>query len=82
MENSNKYKFNALIHEEDGMYVIECVEFGTVSQGRTIDEAVKNIIEATELYIEDMPKEEIEEKLRQQVGFLPIQLTPSTFNIA
>ena len=31
------------------------VEVGTVSQGRTIDEAVANLREATELYLEEFP---------------------------
>lgn len=45
----------AMIHKEEDMYVAECPEVGTVSQGKTIDEAVKNLKEATELYLEDFP---------------------------
>ena len=37
------------------MYVAECPEVGTVSQGITIDEAVHNLKEATELYLEEFP---------------------------
>ncbi len=37
------------------MYVAECPEVGTVSQGYTIEEAVVNLREATELYLEDFP---------------------------
>jgi len=40
----------AVIHREDDLYVAECPEVGTVSQGKTIDEAVSNLKEATELY--------------------------------
>jgi predicted RNase H-like HicB family nuclease len=47
--------FTAVIHKEDGAYVVECPEVGTVSQGKTIEEALKNIKEATELYLESMP---------------------------
>jgi predicted RNase H-like HicB family nuclease len=46
---------SAVIHEEDGLYVAECPELGTVSQGRSIDEAVANLREATELYLEAQP---------------------------
>ena len=40
------------------MYVAECPEVGTVSQGKTIDEAVSNLKEATELYLEEFPVKE------------------------
>ena len=33
----------------------ECPEVGTVSQGGTIDEALANLKEATELYLEEFP---------------------------
>lgn len=48
--------FTAVLHQEDDMYVAECPEVGTVSQGATIEEAVTNLREATELYLEEFPK--------------------------
>lgn len=50
-----KYLFTAVLHKEDDMYVADCPEVGTVSQGYTIEEAVANLREATELYLEDFP---------------------------
>ena len=47
--------FTAIIHKEDDWYVAECPEVGTVSQGETIEEAVINLKEATELYLEEFP---------------------------
>jgi len=47
--------FTALIHREDSWYVADCPEVGTVSQGRSIEEAVANLKEATELYLEEFP---------------------------
>jgi predicted RNase H-like HicB family nuclease len=44
---------SAVIHREDDFYVAECPELGTVSQGRTIEEAVANLKEATGLYLEE-----------------------------
>ena len=32
-----------------------CPEVGTVSQGETIEEAIANLREATELYLEEVP---------------------------
>lgn len=47
--------FTAAVHREEDLYVAECPEVGTVSQGTTIDEAVANLGEATELYLEEFP---------------------------
>jgi len=47
----------AVLHKEEDMYVAECPEVGTFSQGRTIEEAVNNLKEATELYLEEFPLE-------------------------
>lgn len=46
------HKLTAVLHKEEDMYVAYCPEVGTVSQGKTKDEAVKNLREATELYLE------------------------------
>ena len=43
----------AVVHQEDAIYVAECPEVGTVSQGTTVEEAVANLKEATELYLEE-----------------------------
>lgn len=45
----------AVIHREDELYVAQCPEVGTVSQGHSIEEAVDNLREATELYLEEFP---------------------------
>jgi predicted RNase H-like HicB family nuclease len=47
--------FSAIIHKEEDVYVAECTEVGTVSQGYTIEEALANLKEATELYLEEFP---------------------------
>jgi len=47
--------FTAILHKEDGLYVAECPEVGTVSQGYTIEEAIANLKEAAELYLEEFP---------------------------
>jgi predicted RNase H-like HicB family nuclease len=38
--------FSAIIHKEEDLYVAECPEVGTVSQGHTIEEALANPKEA------------------------------------
>ena len=49
--------FTAVMHKEDDTYIAECPEVGTYSQGSTIEEAVDNLKEATELYLEEFPLE-------------------------
>ena len=46
-----------MIHKEKGMYVAECPETGIASQGKTVEKALKNLKEATELYLEHFPLE-------------------------
>lgn len=55
--------FTAVLHKEDDLYVAECPEVGTVSQGYTIEEAIANLKEATELYLEEFPLEEVSKPL-------------------
>jgi predicted RNase H-like HicB family nuclease len=50
--------FTAVIHKEDNLYVADCPEVGTVSQGNTVEEAIANLKEATELYLEEFPMRE------------------------
>ena len=47
--------FTALVHREENLYVAQCPEVGTVSQGESIEEALANLAEATELYLEEFP---------------------------
>lgn len=47
--------FTAVVHKEGDLYVADCPEVGTASQGKTIEEAVQNLQEATGLYLEEFP---------------------------
>lgn len=55
--------FTAVIRKEKDLYVAECPEVGTVSQGHTVEEAVANLKEATELYLEEFPLPEVSRPL-------------------
>jgi predicted RNase H-like HicB family nuclease len=48
----------AILYWEDDVYVAECPEVGTASQGETIEKAIANLQEATELYLEEFPLSE------------------------
>ncbi len=47
--------FIAALHKEDDLVVAERPEVGTVSQGHTIEEAIANLTEAIELFLEEFP---------------------------
>ena len=47
--------FTAIIQKEEDMYVAKCPEIGTASQGKTVEEAISNLKEATKLYLEEFP---------------------------
>ena len=49
--------FTAIIQKEEDMYVAKCPEIGTTSQGFTVEEAIANLKESTELYLEEFPIE-------------------------
>ena len=49
------HTFTAVLHKEGRWYVADCPEVGTVSQGRTLEQAVANLKEATEVYLQEFP---------------------------
>ena len=59
-------------HKEENLYVAECPEVGTVSQGYTVEEAVANLKEATELYLVEtgIVEEDVRTSLEQVKGLI------------
>ena len=53
MRNLN---LTATVHKENAIYVAEYSEIGIGSQGYTVEEALNNLNEATELYLEESEK--------------------------
>jgi predicted RNase H-like HicB family nuclease len=44
----------AALHREEDWYIAQCLEVDVASQGHTIDEALGNLAEAVELYLEEV----------------------------
>ncbi len=65
-------KLNVVIWKEEDMFVVKEIFTGVTTQGKTIEEALKNIKEAVEIYLEELPelKEELEKK--EIVGVLNV----------
>ena len=45
----------AIINKEEHLYVAECPEVGTLSQSESVEEALLNLKEDAELYLEEYP---------------------------
>jgi predicted RNase H-like HicB family nuclease len=47
------HQFSTIITKENHLYVAHCPELDITSQGETIEDAINNLKEAIELYLED-----------------------------
>ncbi|NHW88619.1 MAG: type II toxin-antitoxin system HicB family antitoxin [Archaeoglobales archaeon] len=68
-------KLYAVIWREEDMFVIKEVFTGVTTQGKTIEEAVENLKEAIELYLEEMPEIAAEIENIETVGTLNVEIT-------
>ncbi|MCK4860230.1 MAG: type II toxin-antitoxin system HicB family antitoxin [Candidatus Omnitrophica bacterium] len=48
-----RFKLNAIIWKEDAGFVSKCSELGVASAGDSLEDALRNLKEAVELYIEN-----------------------------
>lgn len=53
------YNYNIFIEQEDDLYIAHNLELWIASQWDSYDEAIKNLKEATMLFLEDENKESI-----------------------
>lgn len=53
MKNLEKFNVTAIIWQEDDVYVSKCPELEVASAGNTPEEALLNLKEAVELYLEN-----------------------------
>ena len=52
MDDRTSFVFTGVLIKEDEGYSVLCLELDVASQGETVEEAKKNIIEAVTLYLE------------------------------
>ena len=67
MQNSTDrpIQLTALIEPaEEGGFVARCVELDVASEGETVEDARRNLIEAVELFFETAPTEEVRRRLK------------------
>ena len=66
MHVSDSLELSAVVWREEALYVALCPELDVASQGKSVEEALSNLREALELYLDDedaeeLPKREVEE---------------------
>lgn len=66
--------FTALIQREGDGFVALCSELDIASQGNTIEEARRNLIEAVELFFESADPSEIVERLSKEIYITPLEV--------
>jgi len=68
-------QINAIIeHDADGFFAYVPSMKGCVSQGDTVEEALENIKEAIELYLEDMDEAEKKRIMRKSFIIAPVEI--------
>ncbi|MBW4638305.1 MAG: type II toxin-antitoxin system HicB family antitoxin [Gloeocapsa sp. UFS-A4-WI-NPMV-4B04] len=60
-------QFTAIIQREDDGYVALCPELDIASQGKSVEQARHNLIEALELFFEVADPSEIQNRLHPEV---------------
>jgi predicted RNase H-like HicB family nuclease len=53
MQVAETLELSAVVWREERLYVALCPELDVASQGKSVEEALKNLKEALELYLED-----------------------------
>ena len=60
-------QFTGIIEREGDGYVALCPELDIASQGNTVEESRRNLIEAIELFLETADPSEVQDRLRTEV---------------
>jgi predicted RNase H-like HicB family nuclease len=68
------FKGTIIIKKEEEWFVASCLENNIVSQGKTIDEAIKNLKEAIALYYEDENEVELISPERDQIYITTLEM--------
>lgn len=70
----NLRQLTAIIEREDDQYVALCPELDIASQGVSVEEARRNLKEALELFFETASKEEIRERLHEEIFITRLEI--------
>jgi predicted RNase H-like HicB family nuclease len=59
--------YTAILEKEGDLYVALCPELDVASQGATVEEAIANLKEAVELFLESADPNEVKQRLHSEV---------------
>ncbi len=62
-----KSSYTAILEKEDDMYVALCPELDVASQGDSVEEALANLKEAVELFLESADPLEVQRRLHTEI---------------
>ncbi len=75
LDATDTLHLTAVIFWQDNGYVAYCAELDVASQGDTLEEAKAMLTEALELWLEEPPLEDLEERLGRKTIIAPIEVT-------
>lgn len=67
-------RLTCVIEREDDAYVSSCPELDIASQGRSIEEARENLIEAVQLFLEAADPSELQQRMHPEVYVTGIEV--------
>ncbi len=67
-------ELQSVIWKEEDTYIIKEVVTGVTTQGKSIEDAVSNIKEAIELYLEEIPEMRDELRSRKLIGAVNVEV--------
>jgi len=68
------HRLTCVIEREDDGYVSSCPELDIASQGSSIEDARRNLIEAVELFLETADPAEVRERMHTEVYVTGIEV--------
>lgn len=81
MHVSDSLELSAVVWREEALYVALCPELDVASQGKSVEEALRNLKEALELYLDD---EDVEKPSRVEapiVTLVKVDVSGSTSSL-
>ena len=78
MQVTNTLELSAVVWREDELYVALRPEFDVASQGKSVEEALRNLKEALEIYLEDEDVEKPSKAEAPIVTIVKVDVSAST----
>ena len=70
--NTKSFQLTAVIERDEDWFVATCPEVDVVSQGKSIEDARSNLLEAVELFFEVASPSEIKKRLKKETYVMPL----------